>query len=185
MFYRRVGISNKWHILLPLYMDTNILNRMGLSFVPSAGLAHVILKEKLHALGFLGCIMCLVGSVTMVLHAPKDRTINSVQELWELATQTGRMLTAVLFHYSRPEVLFIFVLAVSTCRFPGLCDVGFCICCDPDHLFCPSLRADSCGCVYKYLLIGWLIDGTFSTYRYIDQGKILKIEAYLLVCVNR
>lgn len=98
------------------------------SIIVSAGLAHVILKEKLHALGFLGCVMCLVGSVTMVLHAPKDRTINSVQELWELATQIDFLVYVMLVfvfvvvliiffvpHYGRTHV----IVCTSICSLVG------------------------------------------------------------------
>uniref|UniRef100_A0A0D9WBM7 Probable magnesium transporter n=1 Tax=Leersia perrieri TaxID=77586 RepID=A0A0D9WBM7_9ORYZ len=35
-------------------------------------LAHVMLPEKLHIFGVLGCILCVVGSTTIVLHAPAE-----------------------------------------------------------------------------------------------------------------
>eukprot|EP00250_Pteridium_aquilinum_P010558 c19473_g1_i1 orf=555-1583(-) len=98
------------------------------SIIVSAGLAHVILKEKLSALGLLGCIMCLAGSVTMVLHAPKDRTISSVQEIWELATQTDFLVyvisvcvfvvVLIIFfvpHYARTHV----IVCISICSLVG------------------------------------------------------------------
>ena len=56
----------------------------------SAVLAHFMLKEKLHIFGVLGCILCVVGSTTIVLHAPLDRKIESVKEVWHLATQPGK-----------------------------------------------------------------------------------------------
>lgn len=55
----------------------------------SAVLAHCILKEKLHQLGVLGCVMCIAGSVIIVIHAPQERSITSVQEIWTMATQPG------------------------------------------------------------------------------------------------
>lgn len=55
----------------------------------SAVLAHCILKEKLHQLGVLGCVMCIAGSVIIVIHAPQERPITSVQEIWTMATQPG------------------------------------------------------------------------------------------------
>lgn len=39
--------------------------------------------------GIVGCILCVVGSVSIVLHAPKEKKINSVNEIWHLATQPG------------------------------------------------------------------------------------------------
>ncbi|CAK9180926.1 unnamed protein product [Ilex paraguariensis] len=60
-----------------------------LSIIVSAVLAHFILKEKLHPLGILGCVMCIMGSVIIVIHAPQERPITSVQEIWSMATQQG------------------------------------------------------------------------------------------------
>ena len=55
----------------------------------SAVLAHIVLHEKLHMFGILGCVLCVVGSITIVLHAPQERGIESVTDLWDLATEPG------------------------------------------------------------------------------------------------
>lgn len=55
----------------------------------SAVLAHFILKERLHKLGILGCVMCIAGSIIIVVHAPRELPITSVQEIWNMATQPG------------------------------------------------------------------------------------------------
>ena len=55
----------------------------------SAVLAHIVLQEKLHMFGILGCVLCVVGSITIVLHAPQERGIESVTDLWDLATEPG------------------------------------------------------------------------------------------------
>lgn len=55
----------------------------------SAVLAHFILDEKLHPFGVVGCILCLVGSVAIVLHAPLEKDIESVKQVWRLATEPG------------------------------------------------------------------------------------------------
>ena len=59
----------------------------------SAILAHFILKEKLQRMGVLGCVLCIVGSIVIVLHAPEEKTPTSVQEIWNLATQPGILAT--------------------------------------------------------------------------------------------
>ncbi|KAH9685282.1 putative magnesium transporter [Citrus sinensis] len=73
-----------------------------------AALAHIILRERLHIFGILGCILCVVGSTTIVLHAPAEREIESVIEVWNLATEPAFLLYAALvitavfiliFHY--------------------------------------------------------------------------------------
>ncbi|XP_019174785.1 PREDICTED: probable magnesium transporter NIPA2 [Ipomoea nil] len=60
-----------------------------LSIIFSAVLAHFILEERLHIFGVVGCILCLVGSTSIVLHAPLERKIDSVKEIWNLATEPG------------------------------------------------------------------------------------------------
>ncbi|KAJ8561196.1 hypothetical protein K7X08_027386 [Anisodus acutangulus] len=60
-----------------------------LSIIVSAVLAHFILKERLHIFGIVGCVLCLVGSVSIVLHAPLERKIESVMDVWYLATEPG------------------------------------------------------------------------------------------------
>ncbi|PKA66779.1 hypothetical protein AXF42_Ash003435 [Apostasia shenzhenica] len=62
----------------------------------SAVLAHVILREKLHVFGVLGCALCVVGSTTIVLHAPQERMIESVKEVWDLATEPAFLLYATV-----------------------------------------------------------------------------------------
>lgn len=56
----------------------------------SAVLAYIILREKLHIFGILGCALCVVGSTTIVLHAPQERQMESVTEVWDLATEPGK-----------------------------------------------------------------------------------------------
>uniref|UniRef100_A0A2P2MFA1 Probable magnesium transporter n=1 Tax=Rhizophora mucronata TaxID=61149 RepID=A0A2P2MFA1_RHIMU len=42
-------------------------------------------------MGMLGCLLCIVGSTVIVLHAPHEKSINSVEEIWELAIQPGTL----------------------------------------------------------------------------------------------
>ncbi|WRX09188.1 Magnesium transporter NIPA - like 1 [Theobroma cacao] len=73
-----------------IYAPAVLVTPLGaLSIIVSAILAHFILKEKLQKMGMLGCLLCIVGSTVIVLHAPEERSINSVEEIWELATQPG------------------------------------------------------------------------------------------------
>ncbi|KAG0495385.1 hypothetical protein HPP92_000077 [Vanilla planifolia] len=63
-----------------------------LSIIVSAVLAHFILKERLQRMGVLGCVLCIVGSTVIVLHAPEERNPSSVQQIWYLATQPAFLL---------------------------------------------------------------------------------------------
>ena len=55
----------------------------------SAVLAHYLLQEKLNVFGVLGCVLCIVGSVVIVLHAPEERPVRSVMEIWAYAMRPG------------------------------------------------------------------------------------------------
>nr|AID55005.1 magnesium transporter NIPA2-like protein [Lycoris radiata] len=63
-----------------------------LSIIVSAFLAHFILREKLQRMGVLGCVLCIVGSTVIVLHAPEERSPSSVEQIWELAIQPAFLL---------------------------------------------------------------------------------------------
>lgn len=56
-----------------------------LSIIVSALLADAFLGERLNAFGWVGCALCINGSVTIVLHAPPERALASVQQVWDLA----------------------------------------------------------------------------------------------------
>ncbi|KAL8486031.1 hypothetical protein ACS0TY_028075 [Phlomoides rotata] len=76
------------------------------SIIVSAILGNFFLKEKLQKLGILGCIMCVVGSTVIVLHAPGEQNINSVEELWELAIHPA----VLLYIASAVAVVLVLVL---------------------------------------------------------------------------
>ncbi|BFZ55394.1 hypothetical protein PYCC9005_002435 [Savitreella phatthalungensis] len=62
-----------------------------LSVLIGAVLAAIFLKEELGVLGKLGCALCLLGSVIIVLHAPADRDVETVDEILAFALQPGFM----------------------------------------------------------------------------------------------
>ncbi|KAI8562071.1 hypothetical protein RHMOL_Rhmol03G0006400 [Rhododendron molle] len=86
---------------------------VALSIIISAVLAHCILKEKLHQLGVLGCVMCIAGSVIIVIHAPQERPITSVQEVWTMATQPAFLL------YVGSVIVLVFILIFYFAPQPG------------------------------------------------------------------
>ncbi|TKY67693.1 magnesium transporter NIPA6 [Spatholobus suberectus] len=90
-----------------IYAPAVLVTPLGaLSIIVSAVLSHFLLKERLPKMGVLGCISCIVGSVIIVIHAPQEQTPNSVQEIWDLATQPA-FLTYVVATVSVVLVLII------------------------------------------------------------------------------
>lgn len=55
----------------------------------SAVLGAYFLGERLGTLGKLGCATCLIGSVIIVLHAPPDKDVQTIDEILHYAIQPG------------------------------------------------------------------------------------------------
>jgi len=62
-----------------------------LSVLIGAVLASFLLKEELGHIGRVGCTLCLLGSLIIVLHAPEDKEITTVDEILHFALQPGFM----------------------------------------------------------------------------------------------
>ncbi|KAM0031554.1 putative magnesium transporter NIPA [Helianthus debilis subsp. tardiflorus] len=81
-------------------------------------------NQKLHIFGILGCALCVVGSTTIVLHAPQERQIESVAEVWDLATEPAFVLYAVLV------LIFVFIIVFLYIPIYGqthiMCYIGVC-----------------------------------------------------------
>lgn len=60
-----------------------------LSVLIGAVLGAYFLKEELGTLGKLGSAICLIGAVIIVLHAPPDEEIETVDQILNYAIQPG------------------------------------------------------------------------------------------------
>jgi uncharacterized membrane protein len=63
-----------------------------LSVLIGAVLGSYFLKEELGTLGKLGCAICLLGAIIIVLHAPPDEEIQTVDQILHYAVQPGRSI---------------------------------------------------------------------------------------------
>jgi drug/metabolite transporter (DMT)-like permease len=63
-----------------------------LSVLIGAVLGSYFLDERLGTLGKLGCAMCLLGSVVIVLHAPPDKPVETIDEILSYALTPGFLL---------------------------------------------------------------------------------------------
>jgi hypothetical protein len=66
-----------------------------LSVLIGAVLGSYFLKEQFGTLGKLGCAICLIGSVMIVLHAPPDKEIHTIDEILFYAIQPGMVPVSV------------------------------------------------------------------------------------------
>lgn len=55
----------------------------GYSSVGSAVLASHFLDEHLNIIGKVGCLLCLIGAVLVIIHSPKDGDLGSLEEIYE------------------------------------------------------------------------------------------------------
>ena len=54
-----------------------------------AVLASFLLNERLGHLGRVGCALCLIGSMIIVLHAPDDKQIETISDFLGYALKPG------------------------------------------------------------------------------------------------
>ncbi|KAI0395352.1 magnesium transporter NIPA-domain-containing protein [Xylariaceae sp. FL0594] len=66
-----------------------------LSVLIGAVLGSYFLKEELGTLGKLGCAICLLGAIIIVLHAPPDVNVETVDEILSYALQPGFLFYSV------------------------------------------------------------------------------------------
>ena len=52
-------------------------------------MASLFLKESLGRIGTVGCGLCLIGSIIIVLHSPADKEIRTVDEILQFALKPG------------------------------------------------------------------------------------------------
>lgn len=66
-----------------------------LSVLICAILATIVLKERLGQLGKIGCALCLIGTVVIVVNAPEDHDIQTVEEILAYAMNLPFLLYCV------------------------------------------------------------------------------------------
>lgn len=52
-------------------------------------MASYFLKEKLNLLGKVGCLLCVLGSTLIVVHAPVEQEIQTMEELLDRLLEPG------------------------------------------------------------------------------------------------
>ncbi|WVO16613.1 hypothetical protein L204_104292 [Cryptococcus depauperatus] len=63
-----------------------------MSVIIGAILASFLLDEKLGRLGICGCASCIIGSVVIVLHAPSDKEVETVDEILNYAARPAFLI---------------------------------------------------------------------------------------------
>ncbi|KAL6714765.1 hypothetical protein ACLMJK_008190 [Lecanora helva] len=72
------------------FVDAILVTPLGaLSVVITTILSAIFLKERLSFVGKVGCFMCIVGSVVIVLNAPEQSSASTIQEMRDLFKAPG------------------------------------------------------------------------------------------------
>lgn len=66
-----------------------------LSVLVSAVLSSYFLNERLNVHGKIGCLLCIIGSTVMVIHAPQEEEVSSLKAMAEKLTDPGFIVYAV------------------------------------------------------------------------------------------
>ncbi|OBT73039.1 hypothetical protein VF21_07736 [Pseudogymnoascus sp. 05NY08] len=72
------------------FTDAILVASMGaLSVVISTVLSAIFLKERLSAVGMVGCLLCILGSVVIALNIPASSSVTNIQEMQHFVVQPG------------------------------------------------------------------------------------------------
>lgn len=67
-----------------------------LAVLVSAVLSSYLLGEVLNIIGKFGCFLCVLGSVILVIHAPQEKEVTSLQEMTKKLLEPGFLVYAIL-----------------------------------------------------------------------------------------
>ncbi|XP_038215122.1 magnesium transporter NIPA3 [Zerene cesonia] len=77
-----MGLGEAANLLAYAFVPASLVTPLGaLSILVTAILSSKFLDEKLHFLGKIGCILCVIGSVILILHAPKSDVITNFPDI--------------------------------------------------------------------------------------------------------
>ncbi|KAJ1519273.1 hypothetical protein ONE63_004572 [Megalurothrips usitatus] len=101
-----MGIGEASNFAAYAFAPAALVTPLGaLSVLVSAVLASHFLNEKLNLLGKLGCFLCILGSTVIVIHAPHEEEVESLDMLLEKLQEPSFLVYQVLI------IILAFVLA--------------------------------------------------------------------------
>ncbi|XP_069000051.1 magnesium transporter NIPA4 [Embiotoca jacksoni] len=93
-----------------MFSPATLVTPLGaLSVLFSAVLSSHLLGEVLNVVGKLGCLLCLLGSILLVIHAPQEQEVTSLQDM------TCKLLEPGFLVYIAMVMLLVSVLVLFFC----------------------------------------------------------------------
>jgi len=68
-----------------------ILTKLNVWLFCSAVLSSYFLTERLNLHGKLGCLLSILGSTTMVIHAPQEEEMDSLEDMAKKLVDPGKL----------------------------------------------------------------------------------------------
>ncbi|QRV94476.1 Magnesium transporter NIPA [Ceratobasidium sp. AG-Ba] len=89
------------------FVDAIVVTPLGaLSVVISAILSSFFLNEKLTFFGWVGCFLCIVGSVIIALNGPKEQSVGTIREFERLFISVGFLIFGGLLIAAAIVIIF-------------------------------------------------------------------------------
>ncbi|XP_010745291.3 magnesium transporter NIPA4 [Larimichthys crocea] len=108
-----MGAGEACNFAAYMFAPATLVTPLGaLSVLISAVLSSYLLGEVLNVVGKFGCLLCVLGSILLVIHAPQEQEVTSLQEMSKKLLEPGflvymsavLLLCAVLCLYFSPRV---------------------------------------------------------------------------------
>ncbi|XP_018542516.1 LOW QUALITY PROTEIN: magnesium transporter NIPA2-like [Lates calcarifer] len=85
-----MGAGEVCNFVAYMFAPATLVTPLGaLSVLISAVLSSYLLGEVLNVVGKLGCLLCVLGSILLVIHAPEEQEVTSLQEMTNKLLEPG------------------------------------------------------------------------------------------------
>ncbi|XP_038652115.1 magnesium transporter NIPA2-like [Scyliorhinus canicula] len=92
-----MGIGEAMNFAAYAFAPATVVTPLGaLSVLVSAVLSSYLLQERLNLLGKMGCLLCILGSTVMVIHAPQEEEVKTLEEMALKLKEPGFLVFASL-----------------------------------------------------------------------------------------
>ncbi|KAM3850023.1 magnesium transporter NIPA4 [Diretmus argenteus] len=124
-----MGAGEACNFAAYMFAPATLVTPLGaLSVLISAVLSSYLLGEVLNVVGKLGCLLCILGSILLVIHAPQEQEVTSLQDMTDKLLEPGFLVyvsvvllsVVVLVVYCSPRIGRTNILVyISICSLLG------------------------------------------------------------------
>ncbi|KAI7684967.1 hypothetical protein SSS_03997 [Sarcoptes scabiei] len=105
-----MGIGELANFVAYTFAPASLVTPLGaLSVLVSSVLAHKYLKENLNLFSKIGCSLAIIGSTVIVLHAPKEAKVDSLDEIAMMLARPSFLIYLSLIILTSITLIVIYV----------------------------------------------------------------------------